>query len=344
MDNIFVTFTPYHVLLAYTIASTNKEKNYLVVIDDAVNLKELSEAIKEEKNSPFKDVIFLPGIKKIKTPIQRYLIIKNNIKLLKKAIKNIIIKRVYVCNDSRPESQLILSYGKRDNALGIYIEDGSAAYYGLVLKRKKIKTLLGKLIYGRWWENIEILGTSSYIDQIRAIFPEDIRVELRKKKVKILGINKKQFLSLKDKSFVTSFFKKININKKDISDIEVIIIISHSELVRQYLNYKKVIIKMINQLKKNYKKISVKYHPREKNDFLNLAAFGNIKILPQGIPVELFFLIASNSLKLIVGDISTSLLTARWLFPHIKIVSFIRQIKNDKKLFKFLKEKKITIL
>ena len=322
MDNIFVTFTPYHVLLAYTIASTNKEKNYLVVIDDAVNLKELSEAIKEEKNSPFKDVIFLPGIKKIKTPIQRYLIIKNNIKLLKKAIKNIIIKRVYVCNDSRPESQLILSYGKRDNALGIYIEDGSAAYYGLVLKRKKIKTLLGKLIYGRWWENIEILGTSSYIDQIRAIFPEDIRVELRKKKVKILGINKKQFLSLKDKSFVTSFFKKININKKDISDIEVIIIISHSELVRQYLNYKKVIIKMINQLKKNYKKISVKYHPREKNDFLNLAAFGNIKILPQGIPVELFFLIASNSLKLIVGDISTSLLTARWLFPHIKTVSY----------------------
>jgi len=345
MTNVFVAFTSYHVLLSCVIASENNEKNCLVIINDSANLKELIKAIKEEKESPFSNFIFLPGVYGIKSTTQRRLIIRNNIKTLKRAIKNAVIKRAYVCHDGRPESQLILSYAKRNNAPGIYIEDGSEAYYGLPLKRRKIKVLLGKLIYGRWWEDVEILGTSSYIDQIIAIFPEDIRPEL-KKKVRILGVNRGRFLSLKNKSFTTSFLKKIGINKEYISEIDVIIIISHSEFVRQYPRYKKLIIETISQLKEKniYKNIAVKYHPREKNDFLNLATFGDIKILPQAIPAEILFLIASNSLKLIIGDASTSLLTAKWLLPRIKVVSFVAQIKGDKKLVDFLKKKGILIL
>ncbi|MCD6528171.1 hypothetical protein J7K44_00800 [bacterium] len=345
MTNVFVAFTPYHVLLSYVIASENNEKNCLIVINDSANLKELVEAIKKEKNSPFSDFVFLPGMYGKKNMMQRRLIIRNNIKTLKRIINNIVIKRAYVCHDGRPESQLILSYAKHNNAPGIYIEDGSGAYGSLALRRRKIKILLGKIIYGRWWEDVKILGTSSYIDQIIAIFPEDIRPELRKK-AKILGVNRERFLSLKNKSFVTSFLKKIGINKEYISDIDIIIIISHSEFARQYPRYKELIVETISQLKEKniYKNIAVKYHPREKNDFLNLATFSDIKILPQAIPAEILFLIASNSLRLIIGDASTSLLTAKWLFPHIKVASFVEQIKGDKKLVDFLKTKDVLIL
>ena len=64
----------------------------------------------------------------------------------------------------------------------------------------------------------------------------------------------------------------------------------------------------------------VKYHPREREDFLGALSLG-ARLLPAAVPAELVYLASADRLARVIGDRGTTLLSARWLAPHAQALS-----------------------
>jgi len=70
-----------------------------------------------------------------------------------------------------------------------------------------------------------------------------------------------------------------------------------------------------------------------------------IIVLPQSLPIELVYIFTSKQIRFIVGDISTSLLTAKWLLDNATVVSIAPLIgQTDPQLFRTFHELDIKIL
>jgi len=64
MKNIFLAFTPYHILLSCSIALdySQIDENFLFIISDFSESDALSRTLKNWQDPPFKKIIFLPGV------------------------------------------------------------------------------------------------------------------------------------------------------------------------------------------------------------------------------------------------------------------------------------------
>jgi hypothetical protein len=346
MKNVFFAFTPYHILLSCSIALDNSQtsENFLFIISDFSDAEVLGKILKNWQDSPFKKIIFLPGIYK-KNIFKKRFIIRKNIKTLENLLQDSVLDKVYVPNDARSETQIILRYAKKNNknALGIYIEDGIGAYTSGHLKKKNyLKLLLSKIFYGIWYKDITTLGTSQWIDQVMAIFPQFIRPELKTKK--ITPIKKDKFLKvLKEKVFFEYITSLIDIYK--LKEVDILIIAAHSDLGKQSFRYEKALKEILNSIKTTKLKVAIKYHPREfREDFLSIANEKETIILPKSVPVELFYNFMPE-LKFIIGDISTPLLTGRWLLEKPEVISIARLLNfSDRYLFSVFKELNIKLV
>lgn len=347
MKNIFVAFTPYHILLSCSIALdySQNDENFLFIFSNFSEAETLGRILRNWTKSPFKQIYILPGIYK-KNIFEQKFIVRKHIKIIQNFIRNLKIDNIYVFNDAWPETQALFYYAKKNNknVVGIYIEDGAGVYNSFLLKKKNcLKLLLSKIFYGIWYKDVVIIGTSQWINRVMAIFPQFVRPELRVNK--IIPIKKDNFLKIiKDEVFhnyITSL--KINIDK--LKKIDVLLILTHSDLIRQFPRYKEAIREIFNIFKTLNLKIAIKYHPSEPlEDFLSVSGEKDILILPKSVPVELFYNFMSE-IKFIIGDTSTSLLTGKWLLEKPEIISISRLLNYfDKYLFNVFRKLDIKLV
>jgi len=322
--NIFLAFTPYHSLLAYSAALSQKEKeNVLFVVAEFPGAKVLSKALRDSSFKVFTNVICLPGTHKGRNILAKVFTRKKNTFSLKAFIAKYCVENVFVGNNSRIEAQAALYYAKNmyPDCKGIYMEDGTAVYRSEFPEKKKffIKFFC-RVFFGSWWRDEHILGTSPKIDTCQVLFPKFVREELKTKN--IIAVNKKNFLQIrKDKSF-TEYLYFLNFDTQAIKNIDVLLISLHSDVGKEYPLLKEAMRVILSYIENKKLRVSVKYHPRELlKDFLMQKGKKNVLILPRAIPLELLYAISSNPPKLIIGGHSTALLTARWIFPKAKIIS-----------------------
>jgi hypothetical protein len=349
MKNIFLAFTPYHVLLSYSIALAHhqSEDNIFFIISDFAESIKLAKAIEESRNSSFKKVYVLAGSYGKNNKILKWIITRNNILTLKHFIKNFQIKNIYSCQDQKAEGQALFYFAKKRNKATqcFYIEDGSGVYSEEVSKRKNFfKFILAKLFYGSWWRDKEVLGSSQWIDKLIAIFPQFVRDELKDKD--IIPIKKEDILRLKKEEPFLNYLRLLNINLHKLQQIDILLLINHSNSAKRYPKYKGVIEKFFKIIKTQKLRLAVKYHPREPlEDFLSVSNREKITVLPREFPIELFYIIKPASLKFVIGGISTSLLTAKWLMDYCKVISLASLFNRyDHRLFKIFKEINIQLI
>jgi len=349
MKNIFLAFTPYHIFLLYSIASTHHrtEDNILFIISDFAESTKLAKAIEDSRNSSFKQVYVLAGTYAKKWKILKWIITRNNIIKLKHFIKNSRIKNVYSCQDKKAEGQAMFYFTKEKNKTTqcFYVEDGSGVYSEIVSKKKNFfKFILAKLFYGTWWRDKKVVGSSQWTDKLMVIFPQFVRGELKNKD--IIPIKKDEVLRLKKEEFFSNCIKLFDVNLHGLEQIDVLLLINHSYYARLYPKYKEVIEKFLKITETQGLKTAVKYHPREPlEDFLSVNNREKIIILPRAIPVEILYIIGPASLKIVVGNISTSLLTAKWLMNHCRVVSLVPMFNYyDYGLLKIFKEINIQLI
>ena len=325
MKNIFIAFTPYHVLLSYAIAlkEESSAENYLSVISDFSDVDPLIRSLKGWSRCPFAQIECLPGVYGQASMSRRRFTVRRNLTAITHFVSRQKFGRIYVFHDGRAEAQAALHFAKKGNkgTVGVYVEDGAGAYssYGPT-KRPLHKLLLGKLFYGLWWEDISVLGTSRWIDEVKAIFSQFVRPELRLKHV--TSIPRYALLELRNQEWPHEYLKTLGVGIAELNNLDAVLIVEHSEFASRIPGYKQVIGEVLTVAKKQGLRLGVKYHPRELlGDFLSVGNTERMILLPQSLPIELLYIIALKQIRFVFGNISTSLLTAKWLLDDVAVLS-----------------------
>jgi|LDZR01.1.fsa_nt_gi hypothetical protein len=340
MKSVYLAYTPYHILLSSVIATasdTNKEKA-LLIFKDFVNPEVFASVLRKWKLNPFDEILLMNGVydaqqynrrfEKLIKPDSSFNIIRRNVDNVKRYIKkNNIINKVFTFHDGRAESQIAEYINHKKGGTNIYVEDGAAVYNDHIFpKPSPFVDLFHKIYFGRWFQFIRFHGDYEYTHKIMALRPDLVRPDLRFKKIERIPVEALSILRI-DK-FIFNILKEYGSPK--ISKPDILIVLPHSEFLlgnniyEQYITIMRSILDLAHD-----RHIYFKYHPREKvpyfNDMVTNKDMHVIEI-PQGLPMEVMYLhILHTPPKVIVGDISTSLVLAGILYgKRSTIISILR--------------------
>lgn len=347
MRELYVSFTPYHILLNSSIASRRSltADKEIIIIEDFSDAEKMLNGLKGWKDNPFKEHIMIKGIFSVDEIPEKSIfnVFRSNsvVNVLKEGIESLDdrygdaqIDKVFTCNDGRPHSQFLEYKCKKKRGHNIYVEDGSSVYNDFVGPILPLhESIFYNLYYGRWYEKTRVLGNYRYTDEIRAFRPDLVRPELRDKKIETIDME--GFTDLKKTGLTEKILDEFSVKLQTDYD-NMILFLPHSELIRKR-NLLPLYQKIVSKVREDDKKILLKYHPREKDHYLSEQSDG-IFSLPQSLPSELLLLHMIEKPPLIIGDISTCLLTSKFLREDFKVISLINIIgmesENLKRAFK----------
>jgi hypothetical protein len=283
-----------------------------------------------EKN-PFTEIKLLSGRfnSKVETNIGKAKFLINNIIILKLFFKKRLafnLCKAFIFNDNRPEGQVISFMNSKQDGINIYVEDGSAAYVNYIIPSiSNTEYILAKYLLGSWYEQTRILGTYKYIHKIMVFRPEIIREDLRYQKIE--KIPDFVFNEI-DVNFIDILLENYGISS-EVLKFDCIVILPHSEFITKlnFLNFKNTYNELYSLLKENFNFIGIKYHPREVNkNFLENINNKKNEDIPNTLPLEIFWLaLKRNPPKVIIGDISTALLTCSLIIQEkTQIISTVK--------------------
>lgn len=344
MKSIYIIHTPYHLLISCGLAASNHLKNnYLIIIGDFESCEIYYNFISSYAATVFSDILVLPGKFNLKRKdvFHKIVLLRQNSRKIKSYLKSTCKSEkctTFIFNDERIEGQTIAYFNSKKNGTNIYVEDGFNCYSELLFPvTPAYKKLIYKTIFGYWYENIRYLGSSKFIDQVMVFRPNIIRKDLRKKDV--VRISSDIFFnaakSIPFKHLVQSSNSNLVLRYDCILILPPFQFIDSFDFQKFYSLYHS----LLDILLDNFDKVSVKYHPREvKYDYLNLSGNHQIDFIENSLPLEIvWFLIIQNPPKLVIGDISTALLTCDMILKDTtKIISTIRMLNLPKKYASFL--------
>ena len=348
MSVFFISHTPYHILLACGLACLqNKYENkYLIIMSDFEHSEKYLDLLKSWEKNPFSEIIILKGNWTINKYVSIFNIyvgfvislfnaINNKMKLYKYFITHVrdSSPKTYLFNDSNVQSQYLAKLTSDKKGKVYYVEDGSAAYNNhLSVTSKGIIKIIYKLFFGFWYNELEVFGTSKYIDEIIVSYPQSIRPELSGKKNQKLPDQIYDFLSnYLSHSLITQF-------GYEIPEFDCVVVLPHSEILRfSNVNMKSIYKNTISFLATGYK-VGIKYHPREINNYLDFENKPNVSIIPKSLPSEVIWMhLRRKKTKVIIGDASTSLITAKKIMTNnTKVISIAKLLDMDPKDYSYL--------
>lgn len=329
MKSVYITYTPYHILVSCGLASLydDSDEKSLIIVSDFKDAEIFNRTILNWENNPFSEVKLLRGRFHVKKndKINRIRISRSNLKSSKRFFKEKLneASQTFIYHDGNPEGQIFAYLNSKKGGTNIYVEDGFAAYGDYIAPDMAFyEKLVAKMLWGRFYERVRVQGTYKYIGKVMVFYPEIVRPELRGKKV--IKISKKVLTYLNDTKLISALLKSHNLYQEDLK-ANYIFIAPLSEdlieygLVKKYSN-------IFNYLIPDLSNVYVKYHPRETmGDFLGIQNFSNVAILPQSLPMEVVFLaLLDKEPMIVIGDSSTSLLTAKYLLEKTNVISIIR--------------------
>ena len=224
--------------------------------------------------------------------------------------------RIYIFNDAFPETQLILS--KFPNTQITYIEDGSAPYNSHKVNHPTSK-IVQPLLFGKNFERISTLGTSSKIQNNIFTHPDLARPENKKLPTTKLSANKNTISHLKD--FSTLY--PLETIKKEIKNRPAILLLTppyHDELISK--TYEEIAKQCSNA-------VLLKGHPIKNTQ---TQATSSLLSIPPYIPTEIL-IVGIKNIKSIYSYPSTSLISAKYIRPEIETTCILSHKNNPTDLF-----------
>lgn len=316
-DNVFLAFTPLHILLSYGLALQlhPQHRNLLILIPEFPKSHALIRALQPKTgNEPFFETVCLLsthgfGRNSLLGKIQ----IRKNVRLVREVFENLsVANQLYIFADHRAETQIAAHLAtRRGRCTVVYVEDGSAAYSSSINKRGLLSTVTAKCVYGTWWEQVQVLGTSRWVDIVQVRFPELVRPELRGKPLRALPAELPNQLR-EEGRLIAAWAAELEEEGVRIPPVDALVLLPHTSLIpaRAVSTYLDVLIRFVTLAANRGLKIGVKLHPRDNRDALAIPLEG-VTVLYQGLPAELLYLMKEPP-RYVIGDTSTALITARW--------------------------------
>ncbi|GAA6172165.1 hypothetical protein NBRC116592_18350 [Colwellia sp. KU-HH00111] len=339
MINYFFISSPLHFFIATNLAISHKTDTNiaLFISKNAQTAKQYAKATKHFNNL-FQDTYDLT----INDDQQKFKQRKLRFAEIEKVIISTPPNRIFTGSDRRMEFQFAMHKARQVNAEveGIYIDDGTVSYLGHKsinsIFHKTIDPLLKKIVYGAWWKNALTTGSSSWISKAYLAVPKDAHPLLQTK----------ELIPLEQDVFSTDEFLKVNdflianydaLNAIDFTKIKAVLCLPNESFYLKNSQF----LQQINQTILQHfaaEEIAIKAHPKSKDMALLAQVFPQSISLPSTLGMELLLPKLSDNTS-IIGDVSTALLTAKWLKPKVTVQAFEMNSdisKNLKNLFKRL--------
>lgn len=322
MINYFFISSPLHFFIATNLAISHKgDTNIALFISK--NKQTADQYAKATRH--FKDIYQQTYDLTINDEQSKFTQRKSRFNQIKSIISSTPPDRIFTGNDRRVEFQFSMHQARKINANveGIYIDDGTISYLGHKsinnVIHKHVDPLLKKLVYGTWWKNALTTGSSNWISKAYLAVPKDAHPLLTTKE--LLPLNQDVFSGddfLAVNNFLITKYDELNIF--DFASIKAVLCLPYESFyLKNPLLLSKIQKTMFEQF--SPEEIAIKAHPRSKNMTLLANNFPNSLSLPNTIGMELLLPKLSDS-TLIIGDVSTALLTAKWLKPKVTVQAF----------------------
>jgi len=335
---LFMVSTPLNLFMACVVAldkrsenGSDEETRYELCFIDQPDLSAgvYVDAVKEWAESPFDKVHIFPS--RTKNVMKKLCNRRRSFQLLRSIVDQLRPGLIAVGNDRRVEFQFAMYYSRREGyqPRGAYLDDGTFTYVGR--KSRKIRDAwfdrnLKKLFYGSWWQQPASVGASEWIDDAYVAFPDLVHETLKQKFLH--KINANQFESPPVKSLSKSLLKRFNIDNDVLAKFDIILTLPHASLIGDQSMYAGVMRRLVKNLCAKGKQIGIKYHPRQEGmDPLGLAGEQGVVLIPAPLAFEVLLPALGNAV--IVGDVSTTLLSSKWLRPTLRTIAISRGSYGD---------------
>jgi hypothetical protein len=322
--SVYFASTILHLYAAASIASGRQnETAHLIFIDQSEDKEfPLYSIVQRWDASPFESVRLLHGrFKGIVNKLKKRKQLFNNLEEIVSGLKP---GNIFVGNDRRIEFQFSMHITENLglDTKGHYMDEGTFTYVGRKASSSFsdaiVDNWLKKLSYGLWWKNPLTVGESAWISDIHVAFPKLIDDRLKQKT--ICQLDHTKFISPEILQLSESILDFYNVAALRLSSLDALFTLPHESLFIQNPGYRTTLIGKINKMKEQGLTVAAKYHPRNSEpDILQLAKAG-IDLLPAGVSFEAILPILPATTH-IIGDLSSTLLIARWLRPELKVTS-----------------------
>ncbi|WP_430460508.1 polysialyltransferase family glycosyltransferase [Thalassolituus sp. LLYu03] len=324
-NSIYFASTTLHLYVASAIAASRPgEDAHLIFIDQPESKPyPLYDIVRNWPGSPFSSVSLFygrfPGLfNKLRKRRQLFAALSQKLMQLRP-------EHIFTGNDRRIEFQFAMHKAKAigSSAIGHYMDEGVFTYLGRdassSFSDRIIDNSIKKIIYGLWWKNPPTVGASDWITYVHPAFPELIHPLLRKKR--LVPLNAASFNSKAMQSLSESILLKSGIPPESLGAVETFITLPHESIFENEPLYRERIAFIVRQQTELGKAVAVKYHPRNKSpDSLDLSSEG-IHLLPAEVSFEALLPYLSSECE-ILGDLSSTMIMARWLRPDLKVNAF----------------------
>lgn len=337
MINYFFISSPLHYFIATNLAISHKgDTNVALFISkNQINAEQYAKATRH-----FPDIFQHTFDLTIDDGQSKYKQRKLRFKQISGIISSMQPDKIFTGSDRRIEFQFAMHQARKSNANveGIYIDDGTVSYLGHKsinsVFHRHIDPILKQLVYGTWWKNALTTGSSDWITKAYLASPQDAHPLLKTKNLIPLDqsiFNRDEFFQVNE--FLLEKFE--DLAAIDFTRIKAVICLPHESFYLNDINFLAQIKKAVSQ-QYPFNEMAIKAHPRSKNMTLLTDMFPGSTLLPNTIGMELLLPKLSDD-TFIIGDVSTALLTAKWLKPSVTVQAF--ELDNDmsknlKKLFK----------
>jgi len=300
--HLFLASTPFNVMVSSMIALDlpKTDSAELWLIDQPHQQNTFMSRVHLWEQSPFTRIKTVSQqAKGLKSKFNR----RANLRRLQADMSLIAPDHLYTGNDRRIEFQWLMAHSEKE-VTGHYIDDGTYTYIGRKthwFADQIIDNALKKLSYGLWWKQPISIGASPWIDIAHVAFPEKV----------VDALKTKNRLPLPDNIQEPSFFKLASLFESalvGLNQLDALLILPH-ESVRSETTEKR----LLNALKR-FQSPGIKSHPRSSSPLKISTA----KIVEAGMPVEILLTQFSRG-TVIIGDVSSALLTTRWLRPDLNV-------------------------
>lgn len=338
---LYFPSTPLNVLVAVAHATAHsKEQISQIVLIDQKNRHDnvYFNALTQWKNSPFERVDLTLGIAKGWQKIAER---KKNFATLSNLYEQFKPDVIAVGSDRRVEFQYLMHIAKSSSSKveGWYMDDGLYSYAGRNSHwlKDSVNTILKKVVYGLWWQEPRLVGTSDWITQAWLFKPEQSIKALNHKAKQVLRST--WFASPCVQALSRAIFYDFGMNTlalERLQKADVILLIPHPNNIKKMRGYPDRVLHFIENLKQQGKAVAIKYHPRTEGlDPLCLQKNNPFWVMPSSLAFE-FVLPMLKSNAIVVGDVGTTLLTTQWLRPDIQSIAVLPEQNDFESEFKTL--------
>lgn len=243
---------------------------------------------------------------------------------------------IFTGSDRRVEFQFAVALAKKiGGATGVYLDEGTFSYVTRKASRswgdRYVDNWAKKLVYGRWWRNPPTTGASLWIDRCCLFFPQYANNWLQQKELDRL--KPELFRNVTMQELFSRIVSWQGLDKKKLGQAKYLLTMPHHSL----LGETRVYVELVQRLQQQGARVVVKYHPRSSaSEYPGIEALQPWHSITGPLMFEALLTLLPQD-TVLLGDLSSTLLVARWLRPQMRIIAMAAGGARETKYQLFLR-------